>query len=257
LGRAYAEAGRGADAEAAFARAFQFNPGEPEALAGRGALRLMRGDAAGAVEDLRSALGGVAAPPADLRIAFARAALAAGEPDEALIQLEAVRGSRAAPPEVEILALRALVDAGQYQQAIAVSGALLAVEPPPEGDPATAAEEGGPTPTQSTTLGPSAPALTPAQISTVQTARARALYELGSLPPARAAAEAALAAEETGTAHYVHALILADLGETAQAIRELQWVLTWDEVFGYPFAEEAAMRLAELERLPTPEPEGG
>ncbi len=255
LGRAYAEAGRGAEAEAAFARADQFNPGEAEALAGQGVLRLARGDAAGAAEDLRAALAGFDAPPADLRIAFAEAALSAGQPDEALIQLEAVRGNGTAPPEVEILALRALVDAGRYQEAVGAAEGLLAgaqsqtpvTESPEEGEGQT------PEPTQTAVA---TPALTPEQIADVQAARAQALYGLGDLPAAQAAAEAALNIEETGTAHYVHALILADLGETPAAIRELQWVLTWNEVFGYPFAEEAATRLAELERLPPPEPEG-
>jgi tetratricopeptide (TPR) repeat protein len=76
--------------------------------------------------------------------------------------------------------------------------------------------------------------------------RAHAQFALGNYPEALAAITTALNITETGTRHFVRGLIYEASGEDADAIAEYEWVLTWNEVYGYPFAGEAAERIASI-----------
>lgn len=73
--------------------------------------------------------------------------------------------------------------------------------------------------------------------------RARAQYHLGSYGDALRAITNALSAGETGSRHYLHGLILEAQGDTDDAAREYDWVLTWGAVYPYPFLPDARQRL--------------
>jgi tetratricopeptide (TPR) repeat protein len=73
--------------------------------------------------------------------------------------------------------------------------------------------------------------------------RARALYNLGSYDDAFKAISSALNAGETGSRHYLRGLILEAQGETEDAARDYDWVMTWGTVYPYPFLPDARQRL--------------
>ncbi len=229
LGEAYGRQGRLADAQAAYARALDLSGGAtPLALVGRGRLYLDRGQYDLAYADLDAALkAGV--DDASLLLDHARAAFAVGEYGDVLDDLETIRTGGEADPAVEVLYVRALVEEGRYQDAADQATQLLGV---------------------ALTL-----PLDERQQADLYESRARAYYALGRYAEARADIDRALAAGETGLRRYTSALIAAAQGADARAIRELEWVLYWDATFGYPFAAEAAERLAELQAAqPTPTP---
>ena len=76
--------------------------------------------------------------------------------------------------------------------------------------------------------------------------RARAQYALGRYPDALRAIDAALNEAETGYRHFLRGQILEATGETEAAARAYDWVLTWGQVYPYPFLPEARSRLAAL-----------
>jgi tetratricopeptide (TPR) repeat protein len=83
---------------------------------------------------------------------------------------------------------------------------------------------------------------------------ARAQLALGDSDAALTAINAALAASETGSRHYWRGQILQAKGDNAAAARDYEWVLSWSEVFPYPFRVDAQDRLDGLGAvlLPTP-----
>ncbi len=76
--------------------------------------------------------------------------------------------------------------------------------------------------------------------------RARAQYALGNATAARAAIEDALEAGETGSRYYLRGLILEALGEQEAARADYEWVLTWGQIYPYPFIEDALERYQAL-----------
>jgi tetratricopeptide (TPR) repeat protein len=91
---------------------------------------------------------------------------------------------------------------------------------------------------------------------------AKASYQLEDYTSALNSINAALKAGETGTRHYLRGLILEARSQApdsknpdddkAEAIREYEWVLAWNQVFPYPFAPDARQR---WEKLKGPPPE--
>ena len=77
--------------------------------------------------------------------------------------------------------------------------------------------------------------------------RARAQYLLGEYPDALKSIQSALSSDETGSRHFLRGQILEALEEPQQAIREYQWVLTWSEIYPYPFLPDVRRRLSALE----------
>ncbi|MBC7813626.1 MAG: tetratricopeptide repeat protein [Burkholderiales bacterium] len=75
---------------------------------------------------------------------------------------------------------------------------------------------------------------------------ARVQLELGSLGDAQAAIDEALAAGDTGTRHFLRGQILEARGDRAAALDEYNWVLTWGQVYAYPFYGDAQARVEDL-----------
>ncbi len=75
---------------------------------------------------------------------------------------------------------------------------------------------------------------------------ARADYQLGNYEDALNAINSAIAAEETGTRHYLRGLILEALENFDSAIAEYEWVAAWGEVYPYPFRADVLRRLERL-----------
>ncbi len=71
------------------------------------------------------------------------------------------------------------------------------------------------------------------------------------LGPALDAINQALALEESGSRHYYRGLILELAGQPGLAKADYEWVLTWGDVYGYPFLVDASDRLEEVSALPT------
>lgn len=221
LGQAYGRQNRDGDAQLAYARALQLSGDDPLALAERGRLYLAQGRSDEAYADLDAALDALGGGDPALRRDHARAAFAVGAYAEALDDLDALRAEDGAlEPELEILAVRALVGDGRNEQAVERATQMLDEVP--------------------------LLLLDDTQQAALLEARARAYYELELYAEARADIEQALNLRETGSRRYTRALILIALGEEEQAIHDLEWVLFWDQTFAYPFADDAAARLAAL-----------
>jgi len=61
-----------------------------------------------------------------------------------------------------------------------------------------------------------------------------------------------LAARESGTGHYYRGQVLEALKRPVEAATDYQWVLFWDKVYKYDFAQDAAARLDQaLSAIPT------
>jgi tetratricopeptide (TPR) repeat protein len=68
---------------------------------------------------------------------------------------------------------------------------------------------------------------------------ARANIGLNSLNDALDAINAALEAEETGTRHFLRGQIQQARGDFASALTDYEFVLTWGQIYPYPFLEQA------------------
>lgn len=75
---------------------------------------------------------------------------------------------------------------------------------------------------------------------------AKANYGIGKYDVALKAIEAALAQGETGTRHYVRGVVFEALGKKAEALRDYDWLVTWNTVYAYPFIEDVQERLNKL-----------
>jgi tetratricopeptide (TPR) repeat protein len=164
------------------------------------------------------------ATPDNLEIQARRmfAAYRSGELDTALEDSEELLGSGALPDdEVRLLRARVLVDRAEddddYEQALELLNAV--------NDGALTAETAG----------------------IANDYRARVNYELDNLEAALDAVNRAIELDgDSGTRRYLRGQIRADAGDFAGAIRDYEWVVTWNEVYGYDFAEDALGRLGEV-----------
>jgi tetratricopeptide (TPR) repeat protein len=75
---------------------------------------------------------------------------------------------------------------------------------------------------------------------------ARAQYQLNSLSTALQSINSAMTYRETGFRHYQRGLILEAQGNRNNAADEYEWVLTWSEVYPFPFRSDAQERLNEI-----------
>lgn len=90
---------------------------------------------------------------------------------------------------------------------------------------------------------------------------ARAQYGLGNHTQALEIINRALSAGETGSRHYLRGLIFEALDNLPAARSDYEWVLTWSQVFPYPFRQDTQARYERVNELilnppePTPTPE--
>jgi tetratricopeptide (TPR) repeat protein len=224
LGDAYGEEGRNEDAQIAYIRSLQISEDNPLALRGRGLFYYNQGDYERAFADLSAALEH-SSGDSELRLARAKAGFALEEYEAALDDLEVLRAALPGSPEIETLYIRALTEAGQDDAVIAAAAEALLLP------------------------------LASDQAGYVLEARGRAYYATGNYDNALIDINQALEIAQTGIRHYTKGRILQAQGDIKQAIRELEWVLYWDQVFGYSFADAAADEIEGLYLIePTPTP---
>ncbi len=73
--------------------------------------------------------------------------------------------------------------------------------------------------------------------------RARILYATGQFDDALLGIDSALAAAETGSRRFLRGEILEALEQPEAAKREYEWVLTWGEIYAYPFLPDVRDKL--------------
>ena len=88
--------------------------------------------------------------------------------------------------------------------------------------------------------------LPPALLPVEDEYRARAHLGLGNLGDALNAVNSALNRVESGSRHYIRGQILQEQEDFDDAIAEFEWVVTWSQVFDYPFAEDSAQRIIDI-----------
>jgi tetratricopeptide (TPR) repeat protein len=76
--------------------------------------------------------------------------------------------------------------------------------------------------------------------------RARAQFLMGSYDDALRSIEAALSATETGSRRFLRGQIFEALEQPDAAIGDYEWVITWSEIYPYPFLPDARRRLDDL-----------
>ncbi|MEQ8675735.1 MAG: hypothetical protein RLP44_09165 [Aggregatilineales bacterium] len=158
----------------------------------------------------------------ELRAKRLRVAYALGEYDIALQDTDALFGTGLiADDEIRLLRARILVDEagenerGAYTEALQLLG-----------------EIGGELPAE--------------LIPVANEYRASAQFALGNDDQALTAINSALNSAETGSRHYLRALIYERLAQYQPAIEDLQFVLTWGQVFSYPFIADAETRIEDI-----------
>lgn len=98
--------------------------------------------------------------------------------------------------------------------------------------------------TQALTLIERASASIPADLIPIANEyRARALYANGQFSDALLRINSALTNAETGRRRFLRGEILEALEQPEAAIREYEWVLTWGEIYAYPFLPDVRDRL--------------
>jgi tetratricopeptide (TPR) repeat protein len=79
--------------------------------------------------------------------------------------------------------------------------------------------------------------------------QAKAYFELEEFDNALNAINESLARQETGNRHCLRGLIQQSREETEDAILEYDWVLTWSQVYPYPFRVDARNRYNNVKEL--------
>jgi tetratricopeptide (TPR) repeat protein len=79
--------------------------------------------------------------------------------------------------------------------------------------------------------------------------RARAHFVLGNLSDALTTINRSLDVLQTGSRRYLRGLIFEAQGNTESALDDYEWLLTWDEVFNYPFMEDVVMRIQTIQTI--------
>jgi tetratricopeptide (TPR) repeat protein len=150
-----------------------------------------------------------------------RAAYAAGSYGTAASDAEALLGTGALPDaEIQLIQARVLVDQAREGDTDAFARALALID---------------------------AAANLPVRLqAAADEYRARAQYRLGEFEDALRSVDAALARAETGSRRFLRGQILEALDEAEAALREYDWVLTWSDIYPYPFTAEARRRVSAL-----------
>lgn len=89
--------------------------------------------------------------------------------------------------------------------------------------------------------------LPPESVPIANEYRARAQFALGNAEESLTSINQALSAVETGSRYYLRARIYQDLAQYQPAIDDLQQVLTWSQIFNYPFIDDVRPRIADIE----------
>jgi tetratricopeptide (TPR) repeat protein len=207
----------------AYSRALGGLPTDPyylAALQARTDLYLEQGEFNRAQEDLSTALD-LSGDDPNIRLQRMNAAFVSGDFDTALEDAEVLLASGGvSDAQVLLLQGRILVDREEYRDGLA---ALQ----------------------QATQRG-----LPAEQRSLADEYLARANLGTNNLNAALDAINAAIEAEDTGTRRYIRAQINQGRGDLAAALNDYEYVLTWGQIFPYPFLTEAQARYDEvLERL--------
>lgn len=151
-----------------------------------------------------------------------QAAYLAGNTGVALDDAETLAGSGALPDaEIQFLKARILIDEASPRDTAAFAEAL-------------------------TLLDESAGNLAENDQPIANEYRARALFYSGEFDAALTNIDAALNSGETGSRHFLRGEILEALERPDDAAREYEWVVTWSQVYPYPFLPEARQRLEAL-----------
>jgi tetratricopeptide (TPR) repeat protein len=162
-------------------------------------------------------------------------------------------------PQIQAMRMQAALNDGRYQIALDDAEALrensdvsqslidlvqgrALVEQAGEGDTADLNQALG-----FLAAAPNREGFTPDMLPIIAEYNARAYLGLGNEAAALEAINNALALEETGLRHFIRAQILQAQGETEEAAREYEWVLTWSQIFPFPFRADAEEALAELQ----------
>lgn len=147
------------------------------------------------------------------------AAFLAGNTGTALADAENLQGTGVVPDsEINLLRARILIDGADEDDADDLNEALGLLN---------------------TTLPPEAQSIGDEY-------QARAQFLLGNYSDALREVDAALAAAETGSRRFLRGQVLEALERPDEAAREYEWVLTWSEVYPYPFVPQARSRLNAL-----------
>jgi tetratricopeptide (TPR) repeat protein len=77
--------------------------------------------------------------------------------------------------------------------------------------------------------------------------RAQARFLLRDMSEALRDINRALDEAESGSRRFLRAQILEALEEPEQAIRDYEWIITWSEIYPYPFLPDARSRLRALQ----------
>ncbi|NDJ35223.1 MAG: tetratricopeptide repeat protein, partial [Chloroflexi bacterium] len=226
LAEAYQQVGRFDDALFAYQRAFQLDEDLFRARIGRGTYYADRAEYDLALVDFN---GAVRAEPDNpqARLGRARTLSELGRYEDAVsdyatyFELLGIDPVEATSEQLDVLVdyITTLAESGQTETVLELADNTLSTE------------------------------LSAAQSAALAEARAVALLEEGEPEDALQAIEDALALEETGARHYRRGLILEELEEYEAAIRDFEWVLFWDNVYGFPFAADAALRIDDLQDL--------
>jgi tetratricopeptide (TPR) repeat protein len=219
LGKIYNKQGRTAEATEANRRALQLSGRVTNALVAQALLSIDQGKYEEACSDLEQA---IQDNEDNYEARFGRAvcSYALGDAKQALEDLEFVREKIMNRPDIETLYVQALVADQQWNKAISSSSATYNVGQ-----------------------------LSREQRATVLENQAYAFYKVGDLNNAFLNIEAALKIGETGTRHYYRGLILDQLQDYDRAALEYEWVLFWDQIYDYPFADDAEEKLERLYQL--------
>jgi tetratricopeptide (TPR) repeat protein len=198
------------------------NPETLESLLVRGTLYMQQGRYDLARADFTDAYELTDDP--EILVMRMQAALHEGRYQIALDDADALDGSGVVlQGEIDFVRARALVDQADEGDAAALQQAvnLLVSLPGREGIP-------------------------PEMLPLVYEYTSRAYLALGNEAAALQAIDSALATVETGSGHFIRGQILEAQGENDEAVREYEWVLTWSQIYPFPFRGDAEAALEEL-----------
>ncbi len=179
-------------------------------LVARANLYLSEGRYEPALADLNEAF--TATPTDEIRALRMGVAYEVGDLPTALADAEALSGTDVLPEdEIRFIRARVLVDQGtEFEDALSILN----------------------------TIGTAFPML--------DEYRARAYLGVDNLEAALTSVEQALRSGETIFRHYLRGQILEDRGELVEAVQDYEYVLAWDAVYGFSFADDTQTRLAEV-----------
>ncbi len=232
-----------------------FYPGSAEGYKLLGDARLAEGNTDLALTAYNQALAAEAVTPATVGALVARAALYRQQGRSSQARDDLSRAfTLSSDPEIRALRMQAAYNAGNYSVALEDADALtgagvlsdqqlqflrarILIDQADSPEDYTQARE------RLDAIGTGLPA---SLLPLASEYRARALYNLGDYTGALQSVDGALNAVETGSRHFLRGQILEGLNRPDEALREYEWVLTWGEIYPYPFLPQARNRVEAL-----------